>query len=148
MLLDRAQRFDAVAGLADDLHAVQLAEQKAQLVARAAARRRRQARAAAASSIGQARDPRRHDQLGDHDARARAFAGHAIELQLVIRAVDHAQALVDVAQADAAAALTRSGVIGRDADAVVDDVDDRVAVLARAADRDPALRRFSARARA
>ena len=48
------------------------------------------------------RNPRRHDQLRDHDPRAGAFAGNAIELQLVVRAVDHPQPLVDVAEPDAA----------------------------------------------
>ena len=50
----------------------------------------------------QALHPRRDDQLGNLDAGAGAFAGHAVELQLVVGAVDDAQPLVDVAQADAA----------------------------------------------
>ena len=53
-----------------------------------------------------------HDEFGNHDARARALAGHAVELELIVRAVNHAQPLVDVAQPDAAA-LDPIAVIGR-----------------------------------
>ena len=77
----------------------------------------------------------RHAELRDDDPRARALAGHAVELQLVVRAVDDAQALVDVAQPDAGA-LHAPGVGRRDPDAVVDDVDDRVVAVAQAADGD------------
>ena len=102
MLLDHAQRLDAVAGLADDLDAADLPEQEAQLLPRQllVVDDDGAERSCASMSGG---DPRRHHQLRNHDARAGALAGHAVELQLVVRAVDHPQPLVDVAQADAAA---------------------------------------------
>ncbi len=118
-----------LAACADDLDAAELPEQEAQLLARQllvvdddGAERLGGVHRQAVILAGT-------DELRNDDARARAFAGHAVELQLVVGAVDDAQPLVDVAQADAAAGLTRSASIGGDADAVVDDVDDRVAVL-------------------
>src|SRR5206468_6261680 len=78
-------------------------------------------------------DPRGDYQLGDDNPRARAFARHAVELELIVCAVDDAQAFVDVAQADSAG-IDSIGVIRRNADAVVDDVDDGVAVVPRASD--------------
>ena len=103
MLFDRAKRLDAVAGLADTSIAVELAEQKAELIARELFVVDHER----AKRVGRLHRLRRvifggHHELGNDDACARAFAGDAIELQLVIGAVDHAQAFVDVAQTDAA----------------------------------------------
>ena len=55
------------------------------------------------AGIVSGRNARRHDHLRNDDARAGALAGDAIELELVVGAVDDAQALVDVLQPDAAA---------------------------------------------
>src|SRR5688572_8962939 len=83
-------------------------------------------------------DPRGDDQFGNHDARAGTLPRNAVEVKLVICAVDHVKALVDVAKADAAG-LAGVRVRRADADAVVDDVDNRVAVLPDAPDRDAAF---------
>ena len=58
--------------------------------------------------------------------------GHAVELQLVVGAVDRAQPLVDVAQADAAAERLLEPLLGHP-EAVVVHFDDRVAVAHAAA---------------
>src|SRR3954454_8539965 len=50
-------------------------------------------------------DPCRHDQLRDHDSCAGPLPRDAVELKLVVGAVDHLQPLVDVAQTDARAGL-------------------------------------------
>ena len=60
--------------------------------------------------------------------RAQVPSPGTLSSELIVRAVDDAQPLVDVPQADAAR-LDALGLIGGDADPVVDDVDDRVAVL-------------------
>src|SRR5205085_5815529 len=78
--------------------------------------------------------PRRHDaKLGDDDARARALPWYAVKLELVVRAINHAEALVHISQANARP-LHAPGVRRQDPDAVVDDVDDGVVALAQAAD--------------
>src|SRR5436190_16166278 len=64
-------------------------------------------------------NPRRDRQIGKHDPGARALTRNAVELELVIGAVDHAEALVDVPQPDAAA-FDAVHVDGADADAIVD----------------------------
>src|SRR5439155_19050896 len=83
-------------------------------------------------------DARRHHQLGDDDPGARPLAGDAVELELIVRAVDDAQPFVHVAQTNSAARHAVH-VRGVHADAVVDHVDDGVTVLAPALDRDAAV---------
>ena len=98
----RASASMPLPACADDLDAADLPEQEAQLVARQLLVVHDDGPEWFGHPCRLRGDLRRHDELRNHDARARALAGHAVELQLVVGAVDHAQPLVDVAQADAA----------------------------------------------
>src|SRR6185437_1661179 len=75
-------------------------------------------------------DPFRDGELGNLDAGARAFTRHAGELQLTVRAVDRAQALVDVAQADPAAERMLETLLGHPEPIVVH-LDDGVSAVDR-----------------
>src|SRR5687767_13872290 len=86
-------------------------------------------------------DPRGNAELGDDDPRAGALPRNAVELQLIVGAVNNAQALVDVAQSDARA-FHAPGLGRCDPDAVVDHVDDRMVPFAQAANRHPPLAEF------
>ena len=104
LLLDDAQRLDPVVGLCHDLDAADLAQQEAQLLPR---------------QLFIVDDDRPELVGRSHRGQAGIFVGttssgitmraqvpsarHAVELELVVRAVDDAQPLVDVPQADAAA---------------------------------------------
>src|SRR5947209_8743506 len=80
-------------------------------------------------------------ELGDLDRRPRARAGNALELQLVMLAVDRAQPFVDVAQSNTAVERMLEPVF-RHADAVVVHLDDGVAVREHRGDRHEALADF------
>src|SRR5437667_6239971 len=66
-------------------------------------------------------------ELRDLDAGAGAGARHARELEVIIRAVDHPQALVHVAQPDAVAEREAQALF-RHAEPIVVDLDDHAAV--------------------
>ena len=84
----------------------------------------------ATTAVSEARWPSRGDLLaaasehGNLDAGAGALAGRAREREAAGGAVEHAQPLVDVAQADAARQRVLQPLVG-DAEAVVFDLDDR-----------------------
>ena len=144
LLGDDFERRHPVVGLRHDVDATNLAQQKTQLFPREPF----------------IVDDHRPELVGrSHRGQAGIFVGmassgitirahvpsprHAVELELIVGAVNHAQAFVDVLQPDAAA-CRQVAALGReprpgDADAVVNDVDDRVAVRTRAADEDAAL---------
>src|SRR6188508_3108731 len=73
----------------------------------------------------------------DLDARNGALAGRADQREAAAGAVEHAQALVDVAEADARRERLRHALVGNP-QAVVFDLDDREAAFAAAADGDRA----------
>ncbi len=98
--VDRFQRFDPVARLADDFDAADLAEQIAQLIPRqllVVDDDRLQIHDPALR-----RHPFRHGELRNLHAGAGAASWLARQLQLVAGAVNRAQPLVDVAESDAA----------------------------------------------
>src|SRR5712692_4189287 len=84
------------------------------------------------------RDPFWDGQLGNLDARARPVARDALELELIVGAVNGPQALVDVAQPDPTAQRAFQSFFGHP-EAVVFDFDDRVAVAEDASDRNASL---------
>ena len=103
-LAGQPQRLDAVGGLTDDFDAADLAEQKAQLLPRQLlvvddedAQRRAWRQAVARSGTTSSGISMRADV---------PWPGTLCSLQLVVRAVDHAQPFVDVAQADAVLATS------------------------------------------
>src|SRR5438105_9437368 len=90
--------------------------------------------------------PFRNRQQRYLDAGGCPLPGLARELDLAVRAVDGPQALVDVAQADAAAVGALEPVfdhVGAHAQPIVVDLDNRVAVPGGRADRDPSAADFS-----
>src|SRR6266853_1494036 len=100
------------------------------------------ARASCSSSTRTARRSmtlRRHAfgnrQLGNLQTDGGALAGHALQLELVVGAVNGSKALVDVAEADAAAERAIEPFLSHP-EAVVYDFDNRVAVAQLARDRD------------
>src|SRR5919197_1148161 len=105
-------------------------------------------RASCSSSTSTARKSilRRHPfgnrQLGNVHGRDGAAAGDARQLQGIIRAVDRAEPLVDVAQADAAVERMLEPLFAH-AEAVVVDFDGSVAVANLRPDRTPAAADFA-----
>src|SRR3990170_5846737 len=81
-------------------------------------------------------------ELRNFDARARALAGDARQLQTIVRPVDRPQAFVDVAQADAAAERGLEPFLAH-AQSIVQDFDDRVAVADEGPDRDASAAHFA-----
>ena len=97
--VDGRQRFDAVAGLADDLDAADLSEQVAELVAGqlfVVDEHGAQVHGHAVTRSGSARS-------GISMLAQVPSPGTLAQLQVVVRAVDRAEPFVDVAQADAVA---------------------------------------------
>ena len=76
----------------------------------------------------------RRGHFGNHDARAGALARHAVELKLIVCAINDPKALVDVAEPDPRAFDPLRGR-RRNADAVIDHVDNRMGALAEAPNR-------------
>src|SRR5713101_3409192 len=79
----------------------------------------------------------RGDQLGHFDADQRALPFPAGDLHAEVAAIEHTQALVDVADADTVRVNLRQAVLG-DADAVVLDLNGQPPVLRGGADVNPA----------
>ena len=109
-----SQRLEAVAGLADDLDAVRSARAGSTARRAPAARRRRRARAGACGHAATHAVTSLGTTSSGISMRAHVPSPGALSsLQLVVRAVDHAQPLVHVAQADAAAqSASRSRSLG------------------------------------
>src|SRR5258708_23858039 len=81
------------------------------------------------------RNPLGQSEFWNLDAGTGALARHARELQVVVGAVDRAEALVDVAQADATAQRLLQTLLGHP-EAVVVHFDERVSLGYAGADRD------------
>ena len=102
-LVDDLERADAVLGLADDADVLDLAEQEAQFLAG----RLLVVGDDRAERVAHERGAAARGEIGDFDARHRAAAGLARELHAGLVAVDDAQPLAHVAEADPAAVAPR-----------------------------------------